>query len=308
MNTNLIILRGIPASGKSTYAKELVSKGFKRVNRDSLREMLDSSVWSKTNEKFVVSVRDHIIKESLMRCQHVVVDDTNLEKRVVQHLHGIAQELALDGYGVTVEEKWFDVPVEECVQRNSQRTGNARVPDDVIHRMAKQCKGDPKLDLSIEYPAVAQIVKLEQDSGLPHAIVVDLDGTLADNGWRNPYDAAFCDEDPVIEPIRNLVWAWTETNFSEVIFCSGREEKYRSQSESFLRKAFPTNCDWCFKWKLLMRKTGDMRKDHIIKEEIFKNEIYGKYYIEFVLDDRSRVVSMWRRNGLTCLQCARGDF
>jgi len=30
--------------------------------------------------------------------------------------------------------------------------------------------------------------------------------------------------------------------------------------------------------------------------------------IEFVVDDRQQVVDMWRRNGITCLQCDVGDF
>lgn len=37
----LLVLKGLPASGKSTYAKELVNKGWKRVNKDDLRAMID---------------------------------------------------------------------------------------------------------------------------------------------------------------------------------------------------------------------------------------------------------------------------
>jgi len=51
----VLILKGLPASGKSTYAKELVAKGnWKRINKDDLRAMLDCSKWSKANEKFVL--------------------------------------------------------------------------------------------------------------------------------------------------------------------------------------------------------------------------------------------------------------
>ena len=57
-----------------------------------------------------------------------------------------------------------------------------------------------------------------------------------------------------------------------------------------------------------MRKTGDNRKDSIIKEEIYRNLIEPNYNIEFVLDDRNQVVDMWRRIGLTCLQVADGNF
>ena len=49
--SKLLILKGLPASGKSTYAKELVSKGWKRVNKDDLRSMIDGGKWSKKNEE-----------------------------------------------------------------------------------------------------------------------------------------------------------------------------------------------------------------------------------------------------------------
>jgi hypothetical protein len=59
---------------------------------------------------------------------------------------------------------------------------------------------------------------------------------------------------------------------------------------------------------LFMRPVGDMRKDSIVKMEIFENEFKGKYNIKFILDDRNQVVAMWRSLGLTCLQVADGDF
>ena len=43
-----------------------------------------------------------------------------------------------------------------------------------------------------------------------------------------------------------------------------------------------------------MRKTGDNRKDSIIKREIFENDIRPYYNIDYVLDDRNQVVEMWR--------------
>ncbi|MFN5657022.1 MAG: AAA family ATPase, partial [Pseudanabaena sp.] len=50
---------GLPASGKSTWAKEKVNKSpniIKRVNKDELRAMLDNSYFSKGNEKFVLDI------------------------------------------------------------------------------------------------------------------------------------------------------------------------------------------------------------------------------------------------------------
>lgn len=60
--------------------------------------------------------------------------------------------------------------------------------------------------------------------------------------------------------------------------------------------------------KLHMRKTGDGRKDSIIKEEIFWEHIEPKYNVIGVFEDRSRVVDMWRSLGLKTFQVEYGNF
>jgi hypothetical protein len=61
-------------------------------------------------------------------------------------------------------------------------------------------------------------------------------------------------------------------------------------------------------FQLLMRPLGDNRPDEIVKEEMYELHIRGKYNVALVLDDRQKVVDLWRRLGLTCLQVADGDF
>ena len=58
----------------------------------------------------------------------------------------------------------------------------------------------------------------------------------------------------------------------------------------------------------LMRSEKDMRKDSIVKEEIYRAHLEGKYDIEVVLDDRNDVVDLWRSLGLRCIQVAPGNF
>ncbi len=60
--------------------------------------------------------------------------------------------------------------------------------------------------------------------------------------------------------------------------------------------------------ELLMRADNDYRSDEIIKEELYFNSINPRFDVVGVLDDRDRVVQMWRRIGLACLQVAPGDF
>jgi predicted kinase len=72
----VILTKGLPASGKSTWAKKQVlesTTNYKRVNKDDLRDMLDAGRFSKGNEAFLLTVRDFVILEALNKGYHVIV-------------------------------------------------------------------------------------------------------------------------------------------------------------------------------------------------------------------------------------------
>lgn len=56
---------------------------------------------------------------------------------------------------------------------------------------------------------------------------------------------------------------------------------------------------------IFMREAGDMRKDTIIKEEIFWRDIADQFNVQYVIDDRACVVRNWIKMGLKVL--AVGD-
>jgi hypothetical protein len=133
-------------------------------------------------------------------------------------------------------------------------------------------------------------------------VIVDIDGTLADHGGlRGPYDYARVAVDRPIEAIIRLVNLLAE--HLGVILVSGREDSARRETEAWLRRH--GIAEWL---ALHMRPTGDFRRDEIVKRELYEAHIEDRYRVELVLDDRSRVVKMWRSLGLTCLQVADGDF
>lgn len=82
---------------------------------------------------------------------------------------------------------------------------------------------------------------------------------------------------------------------------TGRPEKYRKKTEDWLKK-HDIKYD-----KLLMRPDDDERSDYLVKEELFHTH-FDVRDILFVVEDRDRVVQMWRDIGLTCLQCQKGDY
>jgi hypothetical protein len=87
-----------------------------------------------------------------------------------------------------------------------------------------------------------------------------------------------------------------------VIIVSGRDDTFKDITLKWLTD------NGVFVNEIHMRQAGDKREDSIIKQELFEAHIKDKYNVVFVLDDRNRVVDMWRRNGLKCLQVAEGDF
>ncbi|MGK7926289.1 MAG: AAA family ATPase [Spirulina sp.] len=279
----VLILIGLPASGKSTYAKELLLEHpgrWVRTNKDLLREMAHASYWSPKNERFIVKLRDEIILLALEAGKHVIVDDTNFGPHV-EHIKNLVKGKAV----VEVDDSFLKVPVEECIRRDLERPRS--VGKDVIMKMYNRyIRTRPQVP--------------DRDPDLPDAVMVDMDGTLAIIGDRSPYDASKCGEDRPNPPVLDTVLKWQKD--TKIIIISGRTDDGKVQTEEWLKR-YGVNYG-----EIYMRKQGDQRKDSIIKEEIYRQNIEGKYNIRFILDDRNQVVEMWRSLGLTVFQVAEGDF
>jgi hypothetical protein len=137
----------------------------------------------------------------------------------------------------------------------------------------------------------------------PQVILCDIDGTIALHGpERGHYEYEKVGGDKPNEPVIFAMNAMIDNDglsAPEVVFISGREDRCRHETLMWLHEHANV-----FEPPLLMRKTGDHRPDNIIKREIYDAEIKDKYDVVLVLDDRDRVVKMWRELGLTCLQVA----
>lgn len=278
----VLLLRGLPASGKSTYAKELVAvnHNWVRVNKDDLRAMMNNGEFSWKLEKQIVKAERELAENALKLGKNVIVDDTNFNPDHVIFFSRLAYQ-----YGAEFEIKFFNTPLEECIKRDNKRPNG--VGETVIRKMYNQYL-KPK-------PAV-----YERNDILPTAIICDIDGTLAHMKNRSPYDwgrVGKDDVDPIIKSLLNKL-----KNKYFIILVSGRDEVCREETEQWLSN---NGIEYRF---LLMRRNGDNRPDTVIKKEIFENDIRDDYNIEFVLDDRNQVVEMWRSLGLKCLQVAEGDF
>jgi predicted kinase len=278
--SKLTICQGLPASGKTTWTHQ--QKNVTRVNRDDIRQLLHNSIWTKQNEKETRHTRNILIEDALQRGRHVISDDTNLQPSTVKELQALAAK-----HNATIEYKtFFDITIEECIERDSKRPNP--VGEKVIREMSKL--------LPTKTPQYVP------DVSEPKAIIVDIDGTLAHmDDRRGPFDWGKVGLDRVDENVKSvlkLMW----NNNTEIIIMSGRDSVCREDTVKWLDDNYVTFD------QLLMRSENDTRKDSVVKSELFWRHVAPNYNVQFVLDDRNQVVDFWRSIGLVCWQVAPGDF
>lgn len=309
--TSLTLTIGLPGSGKTTVAeqcRELVPDTV-LVSRDALRAEFfgEFTNHSQEQESLITSVAEKAVDKALEEGRHVIVHDQNLRKSYRKRWATYAVK-----YGVPF--RYIDlthVPLESCLLRNIHRTDKYPVPDSVIIDNHKRYLSNKQ---AIETPE--SLVEALKDTvqghepylwspGLPEAVIVDIDGTVANHkGVRDPYDTSRYHLDkPKPEVIRIVQDNAYRAIPKKIIFVSGRDAKFKDVTLEWLFEHVKVPVEGLF-----MRPEGDTRRDDIIKLELFDAHIRGKYNVAFVLDDRNRVVKAWRSINLLTLQVDEGDF
>ena len=74
----IIMCKGLPASGKSTWASDFVAlnRNWKRVNKDDLRSMVQGGAWSGKMERQILKTRDTLIRQWLGEGFNVIVENS----------------------------------------------------------------------------------------------------------------------------------------------------------------------------------------------------------------------------------------
>lgn len=283
--SKLICMQGLPASGKSTRACELLVEygNAVRINRDLLRTMLHNNVWSGKKEDITFASARTLAAMLLAQNLVVVIDDTNLNPRVMDSWKSLAAECS-----ASFQILAMDTSMDECVCRDLCRENS--VGSDVIIGMALQYG---------RYP-------------IPEAgfVICDLDGTIADIRHRlhfvrqEPKDwIGFFEAIPNDTP-RPEVLAMLETHRKakrDIILVSGRSDAYRRETEDWL-SYFDIDYEGLF-----MRQKGDHRPDTIVKEEMLNRYFHDKSDIKEVIDDRPSVLCMWESYGLRVVDVGNGE-
>lgn len=290
------MLRGLPASGKSTLAKEMCADGNTvRVNRDLLREMVHFGEWLPQREEGIIQCEKGIAAYYLAEEQkNVVIDDTNLGPQHEALWRDWVNTLQHKGL-VELEFDMVDVKTDvyNCVERDLKR--DKRVGEDVIWQMA------------LEYG------RMDPDI---HYVLCDLDGTLCDlehrrhyvkerpKNWKQFYNEL------VNDTLREDVYAQVEETLAQsreagkktyLILLSARPANYRGWTKTWLKEKGIDDYT-----TLIMRRSGDSREDSIVKRELLHKYFKDKSKIIKVFDDRPRVIRMWREEGLDVVDVGDG--
>ena len=118
--SKLIITRGLPASGKSTWAKQWVLEDPEhrvRINQDDIRLML-GKYWVPSREKLVQHIQEEALIEALNREFDVVIDNTNLNNKVLDQFNRLIR--TFEDYEIEYKD-FFDTPLSVCIERDKNR-------------------------------------------------------------------------------------------------------------------------------------------------------------------------------------------
>lgn len=155
------------------------------------------------------------------------------------------------------------------------------------------------------------------------AIIIDLDGTLVDNGHRAiehldrrkknlrnsqiRWDEFFAKTIELDKPNRwcmEIVNSFSEAEY-HIIFMTGRmdSEISGSATREWLKKYLFLYPDEEL-FSLYMRPNDDFRYNHLVKLDLLNNHILPKYDILFAIDDMENNIKMFRELGITALHCS----
>lgn len=137
---SLVLLVGVPGSGKTTLSKTLTDRGYKNMNADAIREELWGDAGDQREPAKVFEVFNQRLEEAFAQGLDIVIDNTNINSR---HRDPILQRAKKAGY--TDIQLWvLDVPLETCLAQNKMR--ERCVPEEIVNNYFKtlQTHGKPR--------------------------------------------------------------------------------------------------------------------------------------------------------------------
>lgn len=299
-NKQLIICRGIPGSGKSTWAYSWVKESPTtriRLNNDDIRRMF-GPYWVPEREKLIHDTKYHTALSAMTLGYDIVVDNMNLNPKEIKFWKDVVEgfNVIQDGFKYTIKFKdFFDVSLEECLDRDKRRENP--VGEKAIRDIWKRYKH------FIQTTEVEKYVNNLKtwDPEKPLCVVVDMDSTLCFNTTKRPWFGEGAAEG-MINDVENYgvcetVWALAQEY--PIIIATGRDTSQEEVTKKWLAEHRIEPTAYYFRTK------GDYRKGVEVKREQIE-KILEKYNILVIFEDCEPVVKMYRDMGLTVLQPNKG--
>lgn len=308
----VIFTVGVPGSGKSFWAKKYsrLHNDFVIVERDMCRHTIQSSqgiqtlencvVWPKWNFKVenakddpVGTLQRELITNAINSGKNIIISDTNISTKTIDTLVKFILSVTKD---VLFVVKIFDTPLEKCIKNDMARP--YPVGQRVIYTMWQRLQR-LKIEVDDFYIKNQVIQKVPLDQLLNKAVIVDIDGTIANHICvRSPYEWSKVYSDTPIETVVNIVRLLKSSGWNVVIM-SGRDGVCENDTRLWLQNVAQIDYDGFY-----MRAPNDQRSDVIVKYELYQRAINdGFTSIRLCIDDRNRVCNLWRSLGLEVLQC-----
>ena len=299
-NLKVIIMVGLPASGKSTWATEYIRKhpDTVKIGRDEFRYMFRNEGKCEPKiEGLITDLVAHTIMSCLSAKLNVIVDNTHLKASTINQI------LKLVEYTADVCYQVFTSPAKVCIERDKLRQKS--VGEGVILEMEKDWK-------IIMDSFVFQDTKKKPEwqrprkgtnfvEGREEATLWDIDGTLAIMYNREPYDWDKVDRDKENKHVTEQI-EFHKSKGRKIILVSGRDEECYEMTKEWL-DFYGIYFD-----HLYMRPKGSWEKDTAVKKRIFQEIIEPKYNVWCVYDDRLSVLAMWHKLGIFTFNVNQGQL
>ena len=284
MKPILLLTVGLSGSGKTSWSTEFTRnrEDWVDLNRDDIRFALftkgvrDFSQYkfSKDDEKRVTEVIEERAKWARYNKKSILISDTNLNPKTRAKWLQWAKE---NDYHYLIKE--FPITFDEARKRDVKREGGVGI--EVLWKQWMSWLEYVNYDFYVP------------DTTKSKAILIDIDGTVAQMNGRKPYEWDKVGEDlPRQAPIC-LVQGMIEQGVTP-IFLSGRDGickdlTYKWILDNIMEWYLPENGGF----HLFMRTAGDSRKDSVVKKELFDSYVRKNFNVVGAIDDRKSILELW---------------